>query len=117
MKILNIQSKESDGKLVIQVYQPRQDRVSKHDAYNNLFVKNFPTEYKSADLRKMFEPYGAISSCTVMESTEGESKNFGFVCYEDPNAAVKAATTLHVDETEKKGLYVKRAMKKENRRQ
>jgi polyadenylate-binding protein len=62
-------------------------------------VKNFPKpDFCSADLRQLFEPYGAISSCTVMGEDTGALKNFGFVCFEDPKAAVKAATTLHCDE-------------------
>ena len=103
------------------MYQTRSERnqAGLIDTYNNLFVKNFPrSDFTSEDLRQLFEPYGAISSCTVVEE-----KNFGFVCFEDPKAAVKAATTLHCDEEPSESpervenkLYVKRAVKKEVRK-
>lgn len=66
-----------------------------------------------------------------MGENEGSAKNFGFVCFEDPKAAVKAATTLHCDEevvaesntpetekdiVESSRLYVKRAVKKDLRK-
>jgi len=62
----------------------------------------------------------------------GESKGFGFVCFEDPKSAVKAATELHQNitvnsseneptkeegkEEDGEGLYVRRAVKKELRK-
>ena len=74
----------------------------------------------------MFESYGPIQSCKVMGEDKGESKGFGFVCFEDPKSAVKAASELHCDlhhaqsdqnpeerKAIEEGLYVRRAVKKE----
>ena len=47
-----------------------------------------------------------------MKGSNGESKGFGFVCYEKPESAIKAVTELHGKDG---GLYVVRALKKEAR--
>ena len=47
-----------------------------------------------------------------MLTEEGESKGFGFVCYKKPESAIAAQKDLHGRD----GLYVKRALKKADRK-
>lgn len=85
--------------------------------FTNVFVKNFGEELDTAKLEKLFEKYGKITSCVVMSDSEGKSRGFGFVAFEDPDAAEKAVTELNdfeLEGTEKK-LTVCRAQKKSER--
>jgi len=63
--------------LSAQVFISRTEREPKQDLYNNLFVKNFPSnQFCEADLRKMFEPFGELLSVKI-----DESRAFGFVAF------------------------------------
>jgi len=45
-----------------------------------LLIRNLARTTTEAELRAMFEIYGAVQSCTlVMEKASGASKGFGFV--------------------------------------
>ena len=50
-----------------------------------------------------------------MSSDEGKSRGFGFVCYEDPDAAEKACDEMHAKEMNGKILFVGRAQKRNER--
>lgn len=49
------------------------------------------------ELRKLFEEHGVVTSCVVMkeEGEGGKSKGFGFVNFEEPEAAAKAVEALN----------------------
>lgn len=63
----------------------------------------------------MFEAYGAITSYRIMSDDSGKSRGFGFVAYEDSEAAESACTDLNGKEMEGKTLYVGRAQKRAER--
>jgi RNA recognition motif-containing protein len=96
--------------LGVKIFTPASERRQNFkDLFNNIFVKNFPTEnYSSEDLRKVFEPYGPIISCKV-----DDSGAFGFVSFEKCEHAAKALDSLSEAET---GLYIAKAMKKDVRK-
>jgi len=59
----------------------------------------------------MFSKYGDIVSALVMHDSDGKSLGFGFVCFKHPESAARALLDLNGSE----GLYVKPALKKEQR--
>ena len=55
--------------------------------FKNVFVKNFGDLLDDSEFREMFSQYGQITSCVVMSDETGKSRGFGFVSYEDHEAA------------------------------
>jgi polyadenylate-binding protein len=82
---------------------------------NNLYIKNLGETIGDEELKEMFEPFGAITSCKVMRDDKGESRCFGFVCYVNPEDATKAVTEMHLKLIGGKPLYVGLHEKKEQR--
>jgi len=84
--------------------------------FTNVYVKNFGDELNDESLREMFEKYGTITSHKVMNKEDGKSLGFGFVAFENPEAAEAAVNALHGKElAEGLTLYVGRAQKKAER--
>lgn len=83
--------------------------------FTNVFVKNFGPDYSEADLTKLFEPFGKITSLYFEKDDEGKSRGFGFVNFEDHDAAVKAVEELNNTEINGQKIYVGRAQKKRER--
>lgn len=105
-------AKLEDPRIVVEPYlKERKKPVS-----NNLYVKNFPTEFDEERLKDLFTKYGEITSVKII-SDEASGKKFGYVCFKDQSAA-DAALELHetpVDENT--NLYVQRHEKKSVRRE
>lgn len=109
----------NDKKVFVGRFIPRKEREKelgeKAKLYTNVYVKNFGDELNDETLREMFEKYGTITSHKVMNK-EGKSRGFGFVAYENPEAAEKAVEELNGKElNDGKTLYVGRAQKKNER--
>merc|ERR1712012_549393 len=69
-------------------------------------------------LKEIFSKYGKITSYKVIMADEGgKNKGFGFVSFEDSEAAEKAVEELNGMEMAGKTLYVGRAQKKAERQQ
>ena len=95
------------------VFLSRSERVpdGAEDTFNNLFVKNLPSEFSEEDLRKLFEAFGPLISVKL-----DDSKAFGFVAFkscDDARTALAHFTKAH--ESEQSGLYVTKCQKKEER--
>ena len=76
----------------------------------NIYVGNLNYRVKEADLQKVMEDYGAVSSVKViMDRETGRSKGFAFVEMEDSNAANKAITELNGSEYMGRTMVVKEA--------
>ncbi|GEQ69583.1 hypothetical protein JCM33374_g3255 [Metschnikowia sp. JCM 33374] len=94
----------------------REDKMEELKAkFTNVFVKNFGAEYSEADLTKLFEPYGKITSLYFEKDAEGKSRGFGFINFEEHDAAVKAVEALNNTEINGQKIYVGRAQKKRER--
>jgi polyadenylate-binding protein len=110
----------NDKKVYVGRFIPRKERViqmgDKHRKYNNVYIKNFGEELDDEKLRTMFELYGKIISAKVMFDVNGKSRGFGFVSFEEPQAAESAVTDLNMKDVGGKSLYCGRAQKKAERK-
>lgn len=107
-------------KVYVGKFIPRKEREKelgeKAKLFTNVYVKNFGEDITDDMLREMFEKYGPITSHKVMSSGTGTSLGFGFVAFEDPDAAGLAVIELNGKElVEGKPMYVGRAQKKTER--
>ncbi|VVC87493.1 polyadenylate-binding protein 1 [Leptidea sinapis] len=107
-------------KVYVGRFIPRKEREKelgeKAKLFTNVYVKNFGEDFSDEMLREMFEKYGHITSHKVMYKEDGSSRGFGFVAFEDPDAAERACMELNGKElVEGKPLYVGRAQKKAER--
>ncbi|XP_020231703.1 polyadenylate-binding protein 3 [Cajanus cajan] len=108
----------NDKQVYVGLFMRRQERAHANGSpkFTNVYVKNFTETYTDEDLKKLFGPYGTITSATVMRDVNGNSKCFGFVNFQSPDAAAAAVerlngTTINDD----KVLYVGRAQRKAER--
>lgn len=109
-------------KVFVGKFIPRKEREKelgeKAKLFTNVYIKNFGEEMSDEMLKEMFEKYGHITSHKVMFKEDGKSRGFGFVAFEDPEAAEHAVDDLNGKEVfEGKVLYVGRAQKKAERQQ
>lgn len=76
------------------------------DSHSNVYVKNLPPEVDDQTLLTLFQSYGTVESCKVMQSRTPQSRNFGFVKFsgieearvaiEQMNGATVASTVIEV---------------------
>jgi len=106
-------------KVFVGRFIPRKDRErelgEKAKYFTNVYIKNFGDEFDDDKLFEQFSKYGKVTSHKVMSSDEGKSRGFGFVCYEDPDAAERACDDMHGKEMNGKTLFVGRAQKRNER--
>lgn len=110
----------SGKKVFVGRFIPRKEREKvlgeKNKLYTNVYVKNFGDELNDETLRDMFEKFGKITSHKVMSKDDGKSRGFGFVAFENADAAENAVKALNGKELgDGKVLYVGRAQKKVER--
>ncbi|XP_046383463.1 polyadenylate-binding protein 4-like [Ischnura elegans] len=108
-------------KVYVGKFIPRKEREKelgeKAKRFTNVYIKNFADDLDDERLREMFEKYGRITSHKVMTADDGKSKGFGFVAFEEPEAAEKAVDEMNGKDLNGKLLYVGRAQKKAERQQ
>ncbi len=62
----------------------------------NIFVAGLSYQINDADLKELFEEYGAISSAKIITDRDtGRSKGFGFVEMDDEAEAQRAIDELN----------------------
>jgi len=80
----------------------------------NMYVSNLGFHVSEEDLRKLFEPFGEVSSAKVITDREtGRSRGFGFVEMKSNDQANKAMTSLNNKEIEGRAISVTVAREKE----
>ena len=78
-----------------------------------IYVGNFGFNLSEAELRTMFEPYGAIESIAIVtERDTGRSRGFGFVEMPNPDEAAKAIAALNGKDSGGRPLTVNEARPK-----
>lgn len=108
-------------KVYVGRFIPRKEREKelgeKAKLFTNVYIKNFTEDLTDEQLRIMFEKFGRITSYKIMSKDDGKSKGFGFVAFEEPDAAEQAVMELNGTEMDGKTMYVGRAQKKAERQQ
>ncbi|KAJ3640666.1 hypothetical protein Zmor_027214 [Zophobas morio] len=106
-------------KVYVGKFIPRSEREKeigeKAKKYTNVYVKNFGRTLTQEQLFEMFKKFGKVTSCVVMKNSDGSSKGFGFIAFDDPQAAEKAVVEMNNFELNGSNLYVGRAQKKSER--
>lgn len=70
----------------------RMKELGHHTRFTNVFVKNFGEDFTEEQLRDTFSAFGMIVSAVVMKDDKGKGRGFGFVSYEDYEAASKVSS-------------------------
>lgn len=82
----------------------------------NMYVSNLGFHVTDDDLRKLFEPFGTVSSAKVISDREtGRSRGFGFVEMDSADEAGKAMSDLNGKMLEGRAISVTVAREKEKR--
>ncbi|CAN8239387.1 unnamed protein product [Cochlearia groenlandica] len=111
----------NDKQVFVCHFVRRQDRARSEGGgavvprFTNVYVKNLPKEITDDELKKTFAKYGDISSSVVMKDQSGNSRCFGFVNFESPEAAAVAVEKMNGISLGEDVLYVGRAQKKSER--
>jgi polyadenylate-binding protein len=61
----------------------------------NLYIKNLEDDVKEEQLRREFSVFGPIRSLKIMTDEKRNSKGFGFICFETPEAAQHAIAEMN----------------------
>jgi cold-inducible RNA-binding protein len=81
-----------------------------------LYVGNLSYSTTSADLQKIFAPFGTVESASVIEDRDsGRSKGFGFVEMSNDAEAQAAISALNGTQTDGRTLKVNEAKPREDR--
>lgn len=81
----------------------------------NIYVSNLGFNVQDEDLRKIFTPYGDVTSSKIINDREsGKSRGFGFIEMSDDTAATKAIAELDGATVEGRAIQVAEARPKTN---
>jgi polyadenylate-binding protein len=117
LEVTRAQKKSERQKILSQQFaKQKMDRINKYQGLN-LYVKNIDDSIDDAKLNQHFQRFGTITSARVMQTESGESRGFGFVCFNDAAEATKAVTEMNGKMLAGKPLYVALAQRKETRQQ
>jgi len=116
-----LNDKEFEGmKLIANQHKTKAQRKKENKPLGsdiNIYVKNLPTEWDSEALQAQFEKFGNLKSAKVMmDNVTHVSRGFGFVVFEDNEAASKAMAEMNGTIVDGKELYVAIAQSKEQRK-
>lgn len=107
----------NDKQVYVGFFVRHQERAGKNGSskFSNVYVKNLCETTSDEDLKKVFSPYGTITSAVVMKDSHGKSRCFGFVNFQNPDAAAAAVEKLDGTSNNGKVWYVGRAQTRAER--
>lgn len=82
---------------------------------SNLYIKGLDETIDDKHLAEMFQSFGTITSARIMKDEQGHSKEFGFVCFTNPEEAQRAIVEMNNKSIGVKRLYVAIAQRKDER--
>jgi len=115
----------NDKQVFVGPFVPKKERDRATEGkrkFTNLYIKHIRDDVSDDQLKELFSKYGSISSVYLQKDVDGKSKKFGFVSFEDPEAANAAMNDMQgKDDIEQvqegKKLYIAPAKKKAERQQ
>ncbi|CAN1192429.1 Polyadenylate-binding protein 2 [Linum perenne] len=107
----------NDKQVYVGPFLRKQERDSANEKtkFNNVYVKNLGDGVTDDELKKVFGDFGTITSAVVMRDSDGKSKCFGFVNFENADDAARAVDALNGKKIDDKEWYVGKAQKKSER--
>ncbi|XP_010505212.1 PREDICTED: polyadenylate-binding protein 7-like isoform X1 [Camelina sativa] len=103
-----------NGKMIRVMWSVRESDARKNGV-GNVFVKNLPESVNNAGLQGMFKTFGDIVSCKIATFEDGKSRGYGFVQFEQEDAAHAAIEKLNGTIVADKEIYVGKFMRKTER--
>ncbi|KAF2291078.1 hypothetical protein GH714_019653 [Hevea brasiliensis] len=94
-----------NGKTIRIMFSHRDPSIRK-SGYANVFIKNLDTSLDNKALHDTFAVFGRVLSCKVAFDSNGQSKGYGFVQFENEDAAQSAIKRLNGMLINDKQVYV-----------
>lgn len=115
----------NDKQVFVGPFIPKKERDRATEGkrkFTNLYIKHIRDDVTDEQLKELFSKFGSISSVYLQKDVDGRSKKFGFVSFEDPEAANAAMSDMQGKDDipevqEGKKLYIAPAKKKAERQQ
>jgi polyadenylate-binding protein len=107
----------NDKQVYVGFFVRHQERIRTNGSpkFTNVFVKNLSETLNDEDLKKLFGPFGVITSATIMKDANDKSRCFGFVNFQSSDSAAAAVEKLNGTINDAKVLFVGRAQRKAER--
>ncbi|XP_024033011.1 polyadenylate-binding protein 3 [Morus notabilis] len=107
----------NDKQVYVGLFVRKQERARANGSpkFTNVYVKNLSETFSDEDLKKLFSPFGTITSAVVMRNSNGKSRSFGFVNFQSTDEAAAAVEKLNGTTDGDTVLFVGRAQRKAER--
>lgn len=102
----------------MKIIKPESAVEETQQLYNNLIIKDIPKNWTPTTLKKIFEKFGKIISCTILKDEKGESIGVGycnFVSHESAKTALKEMYNYQASKSQNIKIFV--AVSKQQRKQ
>ncbi|KAF8403598.1 hypothetical protein HHK36_011702 [Tetracentron sinense] len=101
----------------IRVMFSHRDPSIRRSGFANIFIKNLDTSIDNKALQDTFAAFGTVLSCKVATDNSGQSKGYGFVQFEQEDAAQNAIKSLNGMLINDKQVYVGLFVRRQERDQ
>ncbi|GLT75170.1 hypothetical protein SLA2020_469140 [Shorea laevis] len=99
----------------IRIMFSHRDPIVRKSGYANVFIKNLDTTIDNKALHDTFAIFGTVLSCKVATGSNGQSRGFGFVQFENEEAAQTAIKQLNGMLINDKQVYVGQHVRRHER--
>ncbi|KAK8914102.1 Polyadenylate-binding protein 5 [Platanthera zijinensis] len=99
----------------IRVMFSQRNPTNRRSGYANIFIKNLDPAIDNKSLQDIFISFGPVLSCKVASDSNGQSKGYGFVQFENEESAQKAIGKLNGMLVNERKVYVGLFMRRQDR--